>query len=282
MTRNLRAEVDASHLEQLALAEKRGVSLASPRAGHGKVAPAKPALELDAQCRARSVDDIASHLERLAAPDKSMMAVGRMNRQARKAERVNGDGEQIAGTGLTALKFRVNGHPLAKLIDEHKLVPEAVTAADEIHTAFHAIASRMMIRPGCLERIDGRGRGDMPWPAKISRSVSNYQAFARHWTKRANLGDPMLEVLIAVVIDERSIRDVSEGVSVGHRRFGHIRIKRAVIAGLQDYAARAGFVTGGLATRWQEEAERVFPVLPAAARIPESRLRQAVEAARGL
>lgn len=217
----------------------------------------------------------------------------RMNRLVRKAregahdialqklgrQEIEGPVEDV-GTGNTILKLR--DHPLAKLIKEHKLVPEALTAADEIHTAFHAIASRMMIRPGCLERIDGRGRGDMPWPAKISRSVSNYQAFARHWTKRANLGDPMLEVLIAVIIDERSIRDVSEGVSVGHRRFGHVRIKRAVIAGLQDYAARAGFVTGGLAQRWQDEAEQVFPVLAAAARIPEARLRQAVEAARGL
>lgn len=181
------------------------------------------------------------------------------------------------GTGYTILKLK--DHPIGKLFDEHKLVPEAVTAADEIHTAFHAIASRMMIRPGCLERIDGRGRGDMPWPAKISRSVSNYQAFARHWTKRANLGDPMLEVLIAVVIDERSIRAVSEDL-----RFDHKRIKRAVIAGLQDYAARAGYAPSGCATRWMEASEQVFRVygVDAGARLAAGKLQQAVEAARGI
>jgi len=190
------------------------------------------------------------------------------------------------GTGYTILKLK--DHPIGKLFDEHKLVPEAVTAADEIHTAFHAIASRVMIRPGCLERIDGRGRGDMPWPAKISRSVSNYQVFARHWTKRANLGDPMLEVLIAVVIDERSIRDVAYQVVVHHSR-----IKRAVIAGLQDYAARseniAKILSSGKAARWKEEAERVLPVLEVGLRFPAAKTRiaaaeleKAVDAARGI
>lgn len=181
------------------------------------------------------------------------------------------------GTGNTILKLR--DHPLAKMIIRHELVPEAVTAADEIHTAFHAIAGCVMIQPGSLERIDGRGKGDLPWLAHVSRPVSNYQAFARHWTKRANLGDPMLEVLIAVVIDERGIRDVAHQV-----RYHHSRVKRAVIAGLQDYAARSGFVTGGLATRWMDVAAGIFPVfgVDAGARLAAGKLQHAVDAARGL
>lgn len=226
----------------------------------------------------------------LRAEASAVDPIVRMNRLIRKAcegahetalqklgrQEIEGPVEDV-GTGSTILKLR--DHPLAKLIKTHQLVPEALTAADEIHMAFHAIASRMMIKPGSLERIDGRGRGDMPWPARISRSVSNYQAFARHWTKRANLGDPMLEVLIAVVIDERSIRAVSEDL-----RFDHKRIKRAVIAGLQDYAARAGFAPSGLATRWQGEAERVFPVygVDAGARLAAGKLQAAVQAAREL
>lgn len=222
----------------------------------------------------------------LRAEVQSVDPLVKMNRLIRKAresahdvalqklgrQEIEGPVEDV-GTGNTIMKLRE--HPLAKLIKEQKLVPEAITAADEIHTAFHAIASRVMIRPGSLERIDGRGRGDMPWPAKVSRAVANYQAFARHWTKRANLGDPMLQVLIAVVIDERSIRAVSEDL-----RFDHKRIKRAVISGLQDYAARAGYATGGVAGPWMDAAAHVFPVASARDRIPEAILRQAVEAAR--
>lgn len=192
-------------------------------------------------------------------------------RVAKNAE-LSADGD-IAGTGLTQLKLKTT--PLAKLIDEHRLPAEAVTAADEICTAFHAIAARMMVRSASIEKIDGRGRGGLPWSVQMVRSVENYQRFANHWSARAKLGDPTLEIVISAVIDERQVRTIAEDLS-----FGHNRVRRALIGGLQDYAARSGFVTGGLAARWQEEAEEVFPVIAAPLRIAEAKLRQAVAMAK--
>lgn len=192
-------------------------------------------------------------------------------RVAKNAE-LNEDGD-IAGTGLTQLKLKST--PLAKLIDERRLPAEAITAADEICTAFHALASRMMVRSASIEKIDGRGRGGLPWSVQTIRSVENYQRFAKYWSARANLGDPTLGIVISAVIDERQVRTIAEDLS-----FGHNRVRRALIAGLQDYAARSGFVTGGLATRWQEDAEKVFPVIEAPLRIAAAKLRQAVAAAK--
>lgn len=172
----------------------------------------------------------------------------------------------IAGTGLTQLKLKST--PLAKLIDEHRLPAEAITASDEICTAFHALAARLMVRSASIEKIDGRGRGGLPWSVQVVKAVENYHKFANHWSARAKLGDPTLEIIISAVIDERQIRTIAEDLS-----FGHNRVRRALIAGLQDYAARAGFVTGGLATRWQAEAEAVFPVIEASLRISEAKIR---------
>lgn len=203
---------------------------------------------------------------------KLLHAARAIDDRVTKNAELSPDGD-IAGTGLTQLKLKTT--PLAKLIDEHLLPAEAVTAADEICTAFHAIAARMMVRSASIEKIDGRGRGGLPWSVQVVRAVENYQRFANHWSARAKLGDPTLEIVISAVIDERQVRTIAEDLS-----FGHNRVRRALIAGLQDYAARAGFVTGGLATRWQEAAEKVFPVIEAPLRIAAAKLRQAVEAAK--
>jgi hypothetical protein len=98
------------------------------------------------------------------------------------------------------------------------------------------------------------GAQGLDWPSKIARPVANYQAFARAWTRRnEDYGDPTLEIVIDAVVDEMHLSAIPR-----KRGYGEARIERALIGGLRDYAARAGFVTGHKAIQWQAEAEAVF------------------------
>jgi hypothetical protein len=84
--------------------------------------------------------------------------------------------------------------------------------------------------------------------------VANYQAFAKAWTRRnEDYGDPTLEIIIDAVVDEMHLSAIPR-----KRGYGEARIERALIGGLRDYAARAGFVTGHKAIQWQAEAAAVF------------------------
>jgi hypothetical protein len=156
------------------------------------------------------------------------------------------------GTALTALKMRQK--PLTKLVDEGKIGMEEMQSADEICTAFSAIASRLSIRGGGMDRVDGGGGGDAPWSAGVVKIIQRYQAWANHWSRRAELlCDPMLEVVVAAVIDERPARAIAADVC---RRPS--TVEQAIGAGLRDYAARAGIVSGTQAQRYIAGAESVF------------------------
>lgn len=177
----------------------------------------------------------------------------RILRKVRSAETTRGDGTENGGTGFTALKRRKK--PIEKLIDDGRLGPEALEAAQEIERAFFTIGRRLMVKGGLsLDRVDG-GRGcEQIVPASAAHAVANYQSWANHWSRRRKLlDDPMLEVVVSAVIDERPIRTIALDVA---RR--HSLVERGIIAGLQDYAARAGVVTGGLAARWMAGAESIF------------------------
>lgn len=187
----------------------------------------------------------------------------RVMRQVRKAERVGGDGTEHSGTGFTVLKHRLP--PVAKLVETGKLGPEGLDAAREIERAFFALTRRLMVKGGLsLDRVDGGGMGTVP--AAAAHAVAAYQSWANHWSRRRKmLGDPMLEVVIAAVIDERPVREIA--LDVGRR---HSTVERGLVAGLQDYAARTGVVGGKLATSWIAQAAAVFkpgnPVLVEAIR----------------
>lgn len=170
------------------------------------------------------------------------------------------------GTGLTRLKLAAS--PIGLLIEQKKIGPEERNAADEIARAIHLIAGRLGVKGGLnIDRVDCSPRGDAP--GAPLKAVVRYQAWATHWSRRKALFcDPMLEIIVAVVIDERSIRATARDVERSH-----VAVERGVIAGLRDYAARANLVTGSMALRWIQEAEAVFVT-------PALMLRKAVNRAR--
>lgn len=176
-----------------------------------------------------------------------------VRRAVTKAERTAGDGSEISGTGYTVLKMREK--PLAYLINAGKIAMEEINAADEISAAFRALSIGLGAKGGLnIDRVDSGGIRSGHMPAGVMRAVRQYQTWANHWSRRAKtLCDPMLEVVVAAVIDERSFRQIA--ADVGRR---HATIEQGVIAGLQDYAARAGLYGGRQAADIMVRAESVF------------------------
>src|SRR6185437_4357080 len=96
----------------------------------------------------------------------------------------------------------------------------------------------LMIRPLSMERSD---RSASPAePVAILDAVARYREWSRVWSVRAKRGDPTLEIVVAVVIDERPLRELDSDL-----RLRNGAASRALIAGLRDYAARAGWISGG-------------------------------------
>lgn len=157
------------------------------------------------------------------------------------------------GSSENALAIaKLRGSPMALLIERASAKGEELMAAQEIELAYFAISGALMIRPLNMERV---GRGRFPdWSARTSQAVQQYQSWANYWSirKKAHL-DHTLECVIAAVIDQRPIRVIAEDLG-----FQHKRIERAVLGGLRDYAARAGWVDGKIAQRWMEAAEQTF------------------------
>jgi hypothetical protein len=195
---------------------------------------------------------------------------GKLLRAIRKTEAAEMDRKRAqikdpvsdVGTGFTIIKLQQK--PLELLINAHKIGPEEIQAAEEIGLAFYTISSRLACRGISYDRVDG-GRGDdIPWPARVAGAVGRYQHFAKVWSDRnKSYGDPTLEIVIAAVVDEQSLRSLAID-----KRCARARAERALIGGLRDYAARAGLVSGMQGNRWRDDAERVFgptsPVLRAA------------------
>jgi hypothetical protein len=173
----------------------------------------------------------------------------RLQRSIRKAERRSGDGCDIGGTGATILRFRAA--PLIRLIEKQRIGSEEVRAADDMTTAFHAQAGAVMIRSPSLEKRDASYQGREP--VRVIDAVSRYKPWARHWSQRARLGDRTLEIMVAAIIDERAFHIIEADTGIRHGMAA-----RVTIAGLRDYAARAGWTDRNTGDTWIREAEATF------------------------
>lgn len=172
-----------------------------------------------------------------------------LKRAIRKAERRSADGREIGGTGATILRLRAA--PLVRLIEKQRIGTEEVRAADDVAIAFHAQAWAVMMKSPSLEKRDASYQGHEP--VRVIDAVSRYKRWARHWSARAQNGDPTLEIVVAAVIDERAFHSIEADVGIRHGMAA-----RAVIAALRDYAARAGWTDRNTGEAWIREAETIF------------------------
>ena len=170
----------------------------------------------------------------------------RIKRLVRLAER---DGP---GTGQTIIKQYAK--PIQSLADAKEIGPEELRAAEDIDQAVHDLCGSLGFGSAALDRVDGSHASSDAKAAAITKRVLRFQAWANYWSKRKKTEfDPMVEVVFAAVVDEQSIRDIA--YEVGRH---HAVVRAAIAAGLRDYAARAGWVTGALRERWIREAEEIF------------------------
>lgn len=171
------------------------------------------------------------------------------NREERKRIR------EINKTAVDLACLRLKGGPLASLIDRKKIGPAEVMAAQDIDKAFAAITIGIGFKPISLERND-RG-GDTNWPAATIDAVRRFQSWSTFWSERKKRGDKSLPICIAAVIDERSLTGIEDDEGIRNGSAGKI-----VARMLRDYSARAGWVTGHLASQWTTEALMSFRLDP--------------------
>jgi hypothetical protein len=171
---------------------------------------------------------------------------GRISVLVREVERKSSTG----GTGQTIIKMRQT--PIARLVDERKIGPEEFQAAQDLTTGFMSLAGHLLLRPGSLERVDRSHAGSAEAPAVVD-AQRRYRAFANHWSKLAKRGDRTLEIMIAVVIDERPLSVIEADIGLRHGV-----AKKALVRGLRDYAVRAGWVKGKVAQQWMDDAGATF------------------------
>ena len=213
-------------------------------------------LEAHPESAAELVARVKAAKTSAAAPDP---VAGKLRRALRKVEKgalgrkrrtVKGAVED-AGTPFTVLKLAPT--PVARLLDKGRIGPEALEAAQEIERVFTAITGALLIHPQSFEKRD-RAYGSRD-PAWLIDATQRYRRFADHWSAQAKRGHPLLAIVIAAVQDLRPCWLLDREL-----RLRHGKAEEVLIAGLQDYAARAGWVRGNLAREWQLAAAALFRV----------------------
>jgi hypothetical protein len=261
-----------SELDALDLATRRAAAKALGLRASSKPAPPKPLPPkpaLDAAPPARTVSDIWERDELVqAATHAENTSIRRVRKVVQAAERADAALKTKAtrGTGPTILRMAKT--PLMQLmyesaewergvrgakkpVDMEKFGSHELEAAQEIEAAFMAISGGLTIKPMNFEKIDKGHSGD--WPAALALKVKRYRNWADHWSMMAKRCDPTMQIVIAAVIDQRTLRDIAADLG-----FAQKKIRSAVVRGLRDYAARSGWVSGGCVAKWKASAALTF------------------------
>lgn len=162
----------------------------------------------------------------------------------------DGKGKSVEATKATIARLRQA--PVALLAERRKIGGEEIMAADEFSRAFMALQGFLMFKPLNMERID-KGYGSPDWSAKTKTAVTRYLKWKNHWAVAAAHGDCTHEIMTSAIIDERPIRQIA--TDIGRR---HSTTELALVRGLRDYAARAGWVEPRRAAEWIAEAMKTF------------------------
>lgn len=154
-----------------------------------------------------------------------------------------------SGTGYTILKL--SSPPVVRLVERKKIGPEALEAAQEIEKVFTAITCGLLMHPPSMEKQDrSYGARDPGW---LIDAQARYKRWMDHWSAMATRGHRLLEIVIAALYDMRPCHVIDNNMKLRNGK-----AEKVLICGLQDYAARAGWVRGKLAQAWQKEAAGLF------------------------
>lgn len=171
---------------------------------------------------------------------------------------------------------RLRNTPLASLLTGKNpaIGGEEFMAAQDIELAFMSISGAVMFKPLNMERVD-KSNGDRPLPIATAKAIERYQAWANHWSARKKRGDFTLRVITEAIIDLRPFSQIEADLCMS---LNNGIARKVTIAGLRDYAARAGWA-GPHTNKWIADAEKSFPVRDPN-RIVHAELKRSIERAR--
>jgi hypothetical protein len=142
--------------------------------------------------------------------------------------------------------------PVDRLLSDGRIGNVELQAAQDITRAFVARTGGLWLRAVTLERVDASGG----WGGSTQRDIDaqrRYTAFADHWSILAKRGDKTLAIVIEAAVHEHPLYVVEDNLGIRHGT-----ARRALIRGLRDYAARAGWVDSATAAQWKAEASSTF------------------------
>jgi hypothetical protein len=244
-TRKLRGEVlsTKARAKEAAARDRRRAEMYAALAAHPESAADLIARVKAAKASAAALDPIAGKVRRALRKIEK----GELGKKRRAVKGAVVD----TGTPFTVLKLTPS--PVTRLVDKGRIGPEALQAAQEIERVFTAITGALLIHPQSWEKRDpAYGSRDPTW---LIDATARYRRFADHWSAQAKRGHPLLAIVIAGVQDQRPCWLIDRELKLRHSK-----AEEVLIGGLQDYAARAGWVRGRLARAWQDAAAALFRV----------------------
>jgi hypothetical protein len=198
----------------------------------------------------RSIDVLQAMSGQAAGDDALIeLAANRIAGAVAARKHIRAINRAMAGRVLT--EIRKSSGPMEALINGRKIGGEELMAIQDIETAINAMAGAGMIRPVSLEIKSAGMRRD--WSKSIEDSVENYRHWADFWSKRRTYGDRTSEIVVRAVVHGHAFGLIERDSGIQHGRGAVIAVR-----GLRDYAARAGWVSSGVARAWMEEAASSF------------------------
>lgn len=202
-----------------------------------------------------AADEAAERMERRQTATRSeRKKIGAIIREARKAERVAGDGKEIGGTGFTILRF--TEPTISRLVTNGRIGPHEMRAIDEIDRVYcHLCAGMFRRAPTNMEKLDKGKRPDDPaW--FLDAYHQRYLPWANEWSRRRKQnGDLTLEIVYDILFSDRSGREIDR--DHGWRNGTAVEV---FIAGVRDYAAIGGWPDRSERQAWTDMARRAVPL----------------------
>ena len=160
--------------------------------------------------------------------------------------------DEVSDPGTGATIIRLTRSPMDKLLSAKEIGGLEQRAADEIIKVVHYLQLGLGFGQPKMERSDkSYSSGDPPW---FIDAYARYKAYGDHWSKFYKLGDPTWPIVYGAVYDERPLHILDS-----EHRLKHGSAKKTLIAGLKDYAARAGWVKRiEVAQRWKDDAASIW------------------------
>ena len=146
--------------------------------------------------------------------------------------------ERIPPTPETQAQFKRKGlGTIEVLLNKGRLLPEHITAADEIEWVFIGVTGALYAKGNIREPIDGSRTNTMPESLAIAHR-DRFKPWA-DWMKK-NKTPPIVSVCLDVIVEGKTACEIDR-----YRRWRKGKAVDYLIEGLDQYAKMAGWLRCG-------------------------------------